>query len=359
MAGGVHRTEGDEEMSNGHPEQSATIRTAVVGAGMSGLVCARELSAAGFTVRVFEKSRGPGGRTSTRRDGELRFDHGAQYFTARDPRFRDQVREWQRQGLAAQWRARIGVANDGPPVAGTDDVERWVGVPGMNALCRSMADDLDVVYGTRVGRITRTAGRWRLATDHGDDLGGFDWVVVSAPPAQTAELVRGASHAIATAAAAVPMTPCWAVMATFEEALETPFDGVFVRSGPLSWAARNSSKPDRRAEPDAWILHGSPEWSESHIEAPPEDVCNELLAALARIEGRPVEAARLRAHRWRYALPIDPLSSSCLFDGDAPIVACGDWCGGPRVEGAYLSGLAAAEGILGDPKTVNPDRGAA
>jgi predicted NAD/FAD-dependent oxidoreductase len=337
-----------------HPE---AIRAAVIGAGISGLACARELAAVGCSVRVFEKSRGPGGRTSTRREGELRFDHGAQYFTARDPRFRDQVRDWLGRGLVAEWPARFGVACDGPPDARSDGVERWVGVPGMNALCRSLAEDLDVVYRTRVERITRRDGRWRLAADDGTDLGGFDRVVVSAPPAQTAELVGGVSHAIATAASAVPMTPCWAVMATFEDALETPFDGVFVTSGPLSWAARDSSKPGRREAPDRWVLHGSPEWSESKIEAAPEEVCTELLEALARIEGRPLEASHLRAHRWRYAQPTVPLPSSCLFDGLASIVACGDWCGGPRVEGAYLSGLAAAKGLLEGPGVLNRGRG--
>ena len=39
----------------------------VIGAGMAGLACARELAAKGFEVTVFDKGRGLGGRTATRR----------------------------------------------------------------------------------------------------------------------------------------------------------------------------------------------------------------------------------------------------------------------------------------------------
>jgi hypothetical protein len=59
-----------------------------------------------------------------------------------------------------------------------------------------------------------------------------------------------------------------------------------------------------------------------------------------------VQPSYVVAHRWRYALPTQPLPDRCLFDGDSNMGACGDWCSGPRVEGAFLSGAALAEGLL-------------
>jgi predicted NAD/FAD-dependent oxidoreductase len=54
----------------------------------------------------------------------------------------------------------------------------------------------------------------------------------------------------------------------------------------------------------------------------------------------------LDAHRWRFALPLEPLPDPCLFDAGRRLAACGDWCGGPRIEGGFLSGRAAADQML-------------
>jgi predicted NAD/FAD-dependent oxidoreductase len=328
------------------PPTARPLALAVVGAGLSGLVCARTVADHGHRVRVFEKARGPGGRMSTRRAGDLRFDHGAQYFTVRDRRFARWVASWRENGLVAPWAGTVVVLERGRRTAWDEDRERHVGAPGMNALCRHLAADLEVAFGTRVERLARSEGRWRLVAEDGADLGRYDAVVVSAPAPQTAELLREASPDLADRAGRVEMAPCWAGMAAFERPLDLGFDGAFVRESALSWVARNAAKPGRPPD-EAWVLHGSPDWSREHLELDREEAARALLAAfrdaLGELEAAPIH---LDAHRWRYALPLEPLPETCLFDGDRRIAACGDWCGGPRVEGAFLSGWAAAGRIL-------------
>ena len=89
------------------PSRRAVPRVAVIGAGLAGLICAERLIRQGWPVTVFDKGRGPGGRMATRRADDLRFDHGAQYFTARDQRFRDRVDAWVHDGVVALWNGRI------------------------------------------------------------------------------------------------------------------------------------------------------------------------------------------------------------------------------------------------------------
>ncbi|HSO21457.1 MAG TPA: FAD-dependent oxidoreductase [Chondromyces sp.] len=319
----------------------------MVGAGISGLICARTLADRGYRVRVFDKARGAGGRMSTRRAGAWRFDHGAQYFTVRDPGFRARVAAWRGDGLVAPWMGRIAVLDDGTTAVKSDDTERLVAVPGMNALCRHLGRDLDVSYETRVASLERTADRWRLGSSDGRDLGDFDAGVVSAPAPQAAALLGRAAPELAARAGAVAMSPCWAVMAAFPEPPVLAFDGAFVRRSPLAWVARNASKAGR-PEGEAWVLHGSPEWSESNLELEPDEAAAQLLEAFAEAAGGlgsvPVH---LEGHRWRHALPHAPLAEPCLFDAGRRLAVCGDWCGGPRVEGAFLSGGAAAQRLLG------------
>jgi hypothetical protein len=96
------------------------------------------------------------------------------------------------------------------------------------------------------------------------------------------------------------------------------------------------------------VLHGSPEWSDAHLELDAEIAAHRLADAFADAVGRELPRPdHLVAHRWRFALPTEPLPEPCLFDPELAIAACGDWAGGPRVEGAYLSGCAAAGRLLG------------
>ena len=320
---------------------------AIIGAGLSGLKCARDLADGGFEVRVFDTARGAGGRMATRRAGDRRFDHGAQYFTVRDDRFDRVVDSWCRRGIVEPWNGTIVVVDNGTVSTQKSRVQRFVGVPGMNAVCRHLARGLDVSYSTRVESLKREGEVCAVTDGDGIDLGRFDVVVVSAPAPQAGALLRSCAPDLAARADAVEMAPCWAVMATFPERLEVGFDGAFVNDAAISWVSRNPSKPGR-PDHESWVIHASPEWSTDHLEMEPELAAEALVREFGAALGVEMEQPEhLSAHRWRFALPQSPLPETFLFDADLGLAACGDWCGGPRVEGAFLSGLAAAEGIFG------------
>ena len=322
---------------------------AVIGSGISGALCARELDNAGREVVVFDKGRGPGGRASTRRAPTgTGFDHGAQYFTAKTGEFQRQVQDWATRGIAAPWEGRfVDLASGQASPKASGSHTRFVGTPTMSAIVGDLASEGEFRYGVRVGSVAGEPGAWELIGSAGEHLGVFEAVVVSTPAPQAAELLAQAAPAIAARAADVPMSGCWAVLTAFNESLGLSFDGAYITGSPLSWAACNSSKPNRAAEPESWTLHASPEWSEAHIEDDPMDVVQALLAAFWQATGVDAVAPREAwAHRWRFALPPEPLADSCLWDTRLGVGACGDWCAGPRVEGAWLSGKAAAERLL-------------
>ena len=322
--------------------RSDVLSVAVVGAGISGITCARALVDQGFRVRVFDKARGPGGRMSTRRDGSRSFDHGAQYFTVRDGGFARSVDSWRREGIVEKWSVPTAVIEGGRATVMKDDTVRWVGVPGMNAVCARMAADLDVSFETRVGNVERIENRWLLEAENGTKLGRFEALVVSAPAPQTAELLESAAPELAARANEVKTTSCWAVMVSFSRPLDLDFDRAFVHDSPLSWVAHNTSKP-KRPDDEAWILHGTPDWSSEHLDIDAESAAERLLVAFNdAIGGLGGDPSKMVAHRWRFALPTAVLADACLFDPKLRLAICGDWCGGPRVEGAYLSGCTAA-----------------
>ncbi|MBC52397.1 MAG: NAD/FAD-dependent oxidoreductase [Gammaproteobacteria bacterium] len=327
-----------------------TPHIAVIGAGIAGLSCATQLEALGMRVSVFDKSRGTGGRMSTRRGDGWQADHGAQYFTARDPLFLQELDRWQQAGVADLWQPDIAVLGDGAPHRNDGTTRRYVGVPRMSSPARWLADALTVNVSARVIELVNANHRWQLRFDDATDGRAalestvFDAVVLAIPPAQAADLTR--PHAAATTALceSLPMRPCWAVMLQFNARVALPFAAAFVNAGPLRWIARDSSKPGRPAR-ETWTLHATTHWSEQHLEDSADDVIQALVAALTTLGGPAPESAT--AHRWRYSEP-DAAPDARVFVWDAALKLglCGDWLHGGRVEGAWLSGRAVARAIL-------------
>ena len=320
------------------------MEVAIVGAGMAGAACARGLADAGLAVTVFEKSRGAGGRMSTRRVPPHAFDHGAQYATARSPAFRAAMQDWVAAGVAAPWDAQLVDLRAGEAREHASEHPRYVGVPGMNAICKHLLADVPLQRATRVAHIERRDTGWALGAEDGAALGSFDAVVVTAPPAQARLLLHDA-QALADEVEQARLAPCWTWMAAFEGPTGLAFDGAFVHESPLAWIARNSTKPGRAAG-ETWVAQASAAWTRAHLEDEPAVVARQLEAAFATATGheRPPPATAL-VHRWMYANPERGLERPCLWDADLRIGVAGDWLCGARVEAAWTSGVALAQAI--------------
>ncbi len=305
----------------------------IIGGGMAGLSAATALVSSGQSITVLDKGRGPGGRMAARRveiAGEpVRFDHGAQYFTARDPAFRDTVAAWEQAGIAARW-----------PAAGED---AWVGTPGMNACIKAMADGLDVRWGVRADQISREGALWHVQA--GEESLTASTLLVAVPAEQAAVLLADAAPDLAALAASVTSAPCWAVMAGFAEPLGYAPDTYRSDTAPISWAARNSAKPGRGGT-EGWVLHASPARSRELIDLPKDEVATILLADFfVAADIAPAAPTHLDAHRWLYALPHALRGEGARFDPALSLGIAGDWLHSPRVEGAWLSGRALAQAV--------------
>jgi photolyase PhrII len=328
-------------------EPSARLRVAVVGAGIAGLACARTLADHGHDVQVFDKGRAAGGRTSSRRRDAFRCDHGAQFFTARDPGFGEVVAAWRERGLVAEWEGRFGTWADGCPGPDPRPGPRFVGVPSMSAIARHLARDLTVRSECRVLALDESGSCFQLDVEGGVRSGPVDVVVLALPAPQARELVAGRA-ALATPLESVRFAPCLtAILAFGAHGVPFPLDGAFVGGEVLDFIARDSSKPGRDAAQETFVVHASPEWSLAHVDGDPAECGALILEAFRRVVREAIpEPIAVDAHRWRFARVTTPLAEPALADADSRLIVCGDFCGGSRVEDAFRSGVAAAGHVL-------------
>ncbi|WP_373307765.1 NAD(P)/FAD-dependent oxidoreductase [Leeia speluncae] len=321
----------------------------VIGAGMTGITAAHTLQKAGRSVIILEKARGIGGRMSTRRSDEHQWDHGAQYFTAEDKRFVAMVESWQAKGIVKVWETPIG-AWDGQHLSKVSRKPHYVGTPKLNAPLHDLAEGIDIRLQTQVTDIEKHEDGWHVFTP---DLEYICEELVLAIPSPQAVALLPPKHPFYEFATSIKISPCWALLVHTPVALPFPYGGIYVNQGPIRWIANNSTKPGRASSHDGtdWVIHATPEWSLAHLEATADDIAQQLLAEFEHFILKQEPAFRyfnwqqVQVHRWRYSRYFGQIQLKYALHEDSLTLA-GDWLSNGRIEGAFLSGLAAAEAIL-------------
>lgn len=269
----------------------------IVGAGLAGLACARELASAGVSVVVLDKGRLPGGRAASRRPGRFVFPHGAARF-------------------------------DDEPEARAD--------PRGRAL--EMAHDLDV-RSDRVARALREAAGWRLLGDDGTLVRGLDTLVVTCPAQETLEILAG--EPVTAPLARVTYAPRWSVLIGTRQPVRPEV------VPPLEDVVRATPAPDDTVRALAlfqasagYVLRADERWSEEHVDDEIDDVCAALIEPFVAATG--ADVVWRDAHRWRYAHVREPVGEPFLFDAERRVGVCGDLCTGDGAARAVASGRALA-----------------
>jgi renalase len=299
------------------------MNVVVVGAGIAGLACARELAAGGVTVRVHERGRVVGGRLASKRFDGRYADLGAAYFVADDPDFAALAERWRARGLARPWTDTLAVY-PGEPTTGP---MRWAAPGGLRSLATDLADGLDV----------------RLTSELSAIPGDADAVVLAMPGPQALRLDPPA--AVAEAARAQVWEPVLAAVCTYPERSWPQIRGAFVNDHPV--LATIFDDGDRRGD-DAPVLvaHSTAGFARPRL-ADPAAAAGDLAAAVGEVLGL-TERPAVRVHRWTYAQP-EPGTPSFATDGR--VWLAGDAFGRPRVQTAWLSGRAAARSVLAGQST--------
>ena len=318
----------------------------IVGAGLAGLMAGRVLTERGMRVLLIDKGRSVGGRMATRRIGGGLADHGAQFFTVRDPEFGAFVERWIVEGLVFEWSrgwsdGSLAVTRDGHP--------RYAARGGMNALAKHLAIGLDVRTKVRLESVKAIPGGWQVEDESGSTQRAKALLLTPPVPQPLALIDDGDVQLSAGDRAtldAIDYDPSLTGIFVLDRQIRLPTPGAIQRPhANIYWIADNfrkgiSSKVVLTAQ--AGAIYSRQLWDRGD---------EEVLAAL-KVDLLPVlgdaKITEAQLKRWHYAQPMSLYQERYLLAANtaAPLVFAGDAFGSPRLEGAFLSGLAAGRALL-------------
>ncbi|MDL1883721.1 FAD-binding protein [Anaerolineae bacterium CFX8] len=328
----------------------------VIGGGIAGLMAADALRGRGLRVTLADKGVRVGGRLATRRIGPGRGDHGAQFFTARSAEFQTLVAGWLAEGIIMPWANGFGDGSgDAMP---TNGHPRYVVRGGMNDLAQHLAQQLmpevTVETSLRLAALSPEGAGWRARADSGR-LFECRAVVLTPPVPRALDLLdlNIFTEADRAALRRIEYAPCLAGLFWVDGEVDLPEPGAIQRPGEwISWVADNRRKG---ISPEATVItvHTGPQSSRDLWETTERDALAALRAAVEPFlaPGAVIRESQLKA--WRYALPTVLHPERYLpAAGLPPLVFAGDAFGGPRVEGAALSGLEAGRALAALLETI-------
>lgn len=318
----------------------------IIGAGLSGLVAARELQRAGYEVLVLEKSAQAGGRMATREIGDAVFDTGAQFFTARSEEFKNALANWMKNGIAREWFAGYPSPENKKP---RDSYPRFCGVRGMKGIAEFLARELEIHFQTEIKTLRYKNKFWTARAASGGEYSG-DFLILTAPIPQSLSLFDSCDQVLPAPAQAalesVEYQPCFAVLATLKNAAKLSAPGaLYVDGEPIAWLADNFCK-GISSQAGAVTIHSTGKFARENFEADENFIAEKLLSAAQKHFDAPLQIEDFQVRRWRYSKPQNALEEGAIFISDLNLCFAGDGLNGAKIEGAFGSGLAAARKII-------------
>jgi renalase len=323
---------------------------AVIGAGVAGLTVANRVSVKGYSVAVFEKARGTGGRLSSKRvagdnDEFMAFDLGCVSITGESDAFSDQLEDWHSKGILEPW------------CVDYQNLTHYVAVSRNSALTRHLSKNLDCHFSIRVSSIRRVNGIWHLFTIENEDeklLAMAKNVIIAAPPAQAFDLLPDNSH-LKAELEKVEVGAQWVMGLEIDNTLSSSHPIQYPQSDIIYSISQESRKPGRRDSeshhendlgPIILQVQASSDWTHRHLDSTKEQVITALSAELEHCIQQPLKVINAYAHRWLYSCVTQGLEirEGYLWDEEG-LGLIGDYLskGYYGVESAWLSGKQLAD----------------
>lgn len=335
----------------------------IIGAGIAGLTAGRILANAGHEVIIIEKSRGFGGRMSTRYAGEnneIKLDHGIPYITAKSTEFKKFIDELESAQLLTEWSDELSLFN----VDGFYDTHparekslMYVAPKGMNSIGQYLSRWMDFRLTQRVNGLTMVAPNHKRKSPWIINLMDstvmeVDALIIATPSVQANGLLQTSQdetsvRLLAAQISKVNYDSSYSLMLGYGKRDIPTWKGIVCQNEIINWVCNENSK--RNNSQLSLVVHTTPEFSKSQRKETSEKVTKHILRELSKITGDwALTPEWSHLHFWLHNRTVNPIDKPYLESTSefAPLGIIGDYFNGNSVESAYLSGITLANDWL-------------
>lgn len=321
-------------------------KLAIIGAGISGLVI-NDVLRDNLDITIFEKSKRVAGRMSTRVSGEYAFDHGAQCFTIRTAKIQSYFEKFIENNIVSEWKGRvINLKKNGNISDRVWKETHLVGSPSMSSICSFLAKNANISLNTKISEVNRVKDKWILKDDNNEILGEFDYIISTAPPAQTIDLLDDYLDK-SSPLCNTPMQSSYALMIGIDKEWDRDFIAAKIHENFVKWISIDSTKPGRNKNKTCIVAHTKSNWANENIDKNLEEVKEKLLlevVELLKIDNKDIDFLAL--HKWLYAIVGMSHKKGPYYDPVINLGATSDWTKTSRIEEVVQSALEISRNIL-------------
>ena len=320
---------------------------AVIGAGITGITLANLLQKK-VKLTVFEKSRGVGGRMSTRRVEPYQFNHGAQYFKVENKEFKYFLQPLIQNKIIKHMEANHIEIFNKEVIKSTKNYNKkyYIAESKMSSVVKYLINDnFFIKLLCKIEKTIKENNKWFIIDSNKVSYGPYDWLFITIPPNQAVEILYN-NFKFMDIIKKIKMRSCYSLMLGFNKVKKFDFDTALFLNEDVQWLSIKKKILENK-EYYNLLINSSYNFAEQNINGSKDKISNYLIKQVTDILKCDLNNYGHKAlHFWKYAMSEKNNNLGSLLDEDLKVIVCGDWCMNGKVEGAFLSAKDAANNLL-------------
>ena len=307
----------------------------IVGSGIAGSTIANLLTNK-YSVEIFDKARGPGGRSSNRRyKKKLSFDHGLQYISPKSNEFNKFILDLKKKKILKTWSGK----NLDFTLERKKNSIRYIGKKGNNDICKYLIKKIKINYNSTVTNIKFNSEYWIITLNNKHQV-FFKYLILTCPFPQLKILISKYLKK-EMSNLKVNMVPNITVLAAYKNYKKLDVNSIKFNDKIIAWAAQENTKNRFKSKLILWTIQCTESFSKKMINLLKNNkdrYQSFILKKFQDLTGFQTKNLVFKnVHGWKYSYNKYSTPLKCYWKSKLRLGVCGDWFLGPHAEHAWLS----------------------
>ena len=293
------------------------MKIAIIGAGFSGCNLYNNLKEKYEDIIIFEKSRGVGGRLSTKYVDDKFIDHG----TASLIPITDDLKMF-----------CLDLAKNGVVKAKYDE---FIPKNGINQICKFLIDEKDLIKNTKIAKAQNIDNKWILEDKNYNIYEGFDLLFITIPAPQILQMKIELQNDFKEKLSHIKYDSIFSLILHSNKDIK--LDKSLLYENPDIKNIINNSIKYLYKDFSSYIIHSTKEFANCINEKSKEEICEIFLDNFDDETKEKFERFTIIPHLWKYAFAKTSLDMPYFLNEEKNLGICGDYFNHSNMEAALLS----------------------